>query len=344
MAESQKTKVALVRCPPPNWPLPLQNRDWTGINIDISQSIEVGLRLMHEAKDAGATLITFPELWFPGFPKWREQNDWKKTHLASYIENSLEIGSHEWNTLIDGIKSVGIWAAVAFSERSGNYIYMAQALISKDGEVVMHRRKLRPSGSERDMFSDGTVDQLRVVNTPLGRVGMLQCGEHFYPSMNFVMAAQRPKLHIGAWPFALNFDDDTDSIFYNASLVTRGAGSYALNSGAYVLMPSVGYCFIYDPLMRIVAAMDNNVDYQKHPILYHTLGISDLHGTQDHDPNAQASWAVLQQLNDAFPATIPHEQGSLVPRRETSIQYLTSTEMKWSEIAPGTPWPENLAH
>lgn len=66
MAESQKMKVALVRCPPPNWPLPLQNRDWTGIDIDISQTIEVGLRLMREAKDAGATLITFPELWFPG--------------------------------------------------------------------------------------------------------------------------------------------------------------------------------------------------------------------------------------------------------------------------------------
>ena len=66
MAESQMLKVALVRCPPPNWPLPLQNRDWTGIRIDISQTIEVSLRLMREAKDAGATLITFPELWFPG--------------------------------------------------------------------------------------------------------------------------------------------------------------------------------------------------------------------------------------------------------------------------------------
>lgn len=76
---------------------------------------------------------------------------------------------------------MGIWAAVAFSERSGNQIYMAQALISEAGEVVMHRRKLRPSGSERDMFSDGTVDQLRVVKTALGRVGMLQCGEYGPP-------------------------------------------------------------------------------------------------------------------------------------------------------------------
>jgi predicted amidohydrolase len=67
--------------------------------------------------------------------------------------------------------------ALAFSERDGEFLYMSQALISPEGDIVMHRRKLRPSGSERDMFSDGTVDQLQVKNTALGRVGMLQCGE-----------------------------------------------------------------------------------------------------------------------------------------------------------------------
>ena len=111
------------------------------------------------------------------FPKWREQKDWKTTHLASYIENSLEIGSPAWCTLIEGIASAGIWVALAFSERAEGHIYMSQSLISPEGKIVMHRRKLRPSGSERDMFSDGTTDQLRVKNTPLGRVGMLQCGE-----------------------------------------------------------------------------------------------------------------------------------------------------------------------
>ncbi|PYI10922.1 aliphatic nitrilase [Aspergillus sclerotiicarbonarius CBS 121057] len=336
------TKVALVRAPPPNWPLPLQNRGWSGIRINILETIQAGLDLIREAKAAGAELIAFPELWFPGFPKWREQNNWRKTHLPSYIENSLEMGSPEWQSLMDGIKSAGIWTALGFSERAGQSIFMSQALISPEGEVVMHRRKLRPSGSERDMFSDGTVDQLQVRNTPLGRVGMLQCAEQFYPSMTFIMAAQRPKLHIGAWPMALDFDDDSDSIFYNASLVTRGAGSYALNSGAYVLMPAVGYCFVYDPLMQIVAHMDNSVDYTEHPLLYHTLPTTELFSEATHDPNAQASWAILQQLNEAFPAEIPREPGVLVPRQETSIEWMTSPKMQWSEIGPATPWPADL--
>jgi hypothetical protein len=158
--------------------------------------------------------------------------------------------------------------------------------------------------------------------------------------MNFIMAAQRPKLHIGAWPFAMDFEDDSDSIYYNASLVTRGSGAYALNSGAYVLMPAVGYCFIYDPLMRIVAHVDNKVPYDEQPILYHTLECSDFQSSQTHDPDAQASWAVLQQLNEAFPSKIPQEAGTLVPRRDINTHFLMSDDMRWSEMGPGTPWPE----
>lgn len=36
---------------------------------------------------------------------------------------------------------------LSYSERNGNKIYMAQALISPEGETLIHRHKLRPSGS-----------------------------------------------------------------------------------------------------------------------------------------------------------------------------------------------------
>jgi predicted amidohydrolase len=87
------------------------------------------------------------------------------------------MGSEQWNRLIDAISSANIWTALAFAEREGDHIYMSQALISPAGATVHHRRKLRPSGSERDLFSDGKVEDIKVVETDLGRVGMLQCGE-----------------------------------------------------------------------------------------------------------------------------------------------------------------------
>lgn len=58
--------VALVRTPPPNWPLPLLNYDYTGIMFNISECVDAGIALIHDAKSRGADALIFPELWFPG--------------------------------------------------------------------------------------------------------------------------------------------------------------------------------------------------------------------------------------------------------------------------------------
>lgn len=58
--------VAMVRSAPPNWPTPLLNMDWTGITMNISQTVDYGIELVQKAAQEGADMITFPELWFPG--------------------------------------------------------------------------------------------------------------------------------------------------------------------------------------------------------------------------------------------------------------------------------------
>ncbi|KAJ0415659.1 carbon-nitrogen hydrolase [Aspergillus carlsbadensis] len=332
MASRKPLKVALVRSPPPNWPLPLHNKNWQGVHINLAQTINAGIALIEKASADGANLIAFPELWFPGFPKGRDRNDWSKSHLASYIDNSLVVGSPDWDRIIDAAKANAIWTAVAFSEKMHNRIYMAQALISPEGEVVIHRHKLRPSGSERDMFSDGSIDGFKVVNLPIGRTGMLECGEHWYPSMTFPMQAQREQLHIGCWPYALDPEDKADNVWFNSHIVRHATSLYALLSGAYVLMPCVRHAFILDPLCNIVAEMRADVSFEEQPILYHVIeGFDWLDGVKEHDPDAQVSWAVLQQLQASFPKYIPHEQGGLVPRREVSIDDLKAGRFTWSE-------------
>jgi hypothetical protein len=111
------------------------------------------------------------------FPKGNAINNWTEEYLPMYIHNSIRVGDCNWQILVDGAVSAGIYAGIMFSERDGDHIYMAQALLSPEGAVVHHRRKLRPSGSERWFFSDGTIDGLRVKTTDIGRIGMLECGE-----------------------------------------------------------------------------------------------------------------------------------------------------------------------
>ena len=154
------------------------------------------------------------------------------------------------------------------------------------------------------------------------------------------MAAQRPKLHLGCFPFITDFGDEKDSYWYNAALTTRASGSYAFMSGAYCAFASVGYTWIYDPLMRIIKHVDASVPFDEVPIMYHTFeNAHNFHSNQIHDPDAQVSWGSLQQISENFPKNIPKEQGSLVPFRETSVEWLRKFDWEWSEIAPGTPNP-----
>ncbi len=110
---------------------------------------------------------------------------WIANHVADYIENSLEVGSSEWYTLVNAAKTNQIYLALGFSEKTNASIYMAQALISPCGEVLHHRQKVRPSGGERDIWSDGDMSGLKVLDTPYGRWGMLECWE--YVSTTYVL-------------------------------------------------------------------------------------------------------------------------------------------------------------
>jgi nitrilase len=57
--------VAGVVAPPPHWPLPVGNKNWTGITLSLSDSVNYAAQLISEAGSNGADLIAFPELWIP---------------------------------------------------------------------------------------------------------------------------------------------------------------------------------------------------------------------------------------------------------------------------------------
>lgn len=65
-----------------------------------------------------------------------------------YINNSLVVGDDNFNRPIQGVKDAGIYAALAFAELSDNRLFMSQMLVSPLGDILIHRNKLRPSGSE----------------------------------------------------------------------------------------------------------------------------------------------------------------------------------------------------
>lgn len=97
--------------------------------------------------------------------------------LNNYFRQTITVNDTNWNKLVSAARQNNIWLEFGFAQRINDHVYMGQGLVDSDGNVVQIRQKLRPSGSERNIFSDGTIDQLLVHETPFGRLGMLECWE-----------------------------------------------------------------------------------------------------------------------------------------------------------------------
>lgn len=95
-----------------------------------------------------------------------------------------------------------ISVSLGFSERDGESVYIAQALIDASGKMRMTRRKLKPTHMERTIFGDASGECLaKVVDLPeVGKVGSLSCWEHIQPLLKYYTLSQDEQIHVAAWP------------------------------------------------------------------------------------------------------------------------------------------------
>ncbi|THX17460.1 aliphatic nitrilase-like protein [Aureobasidium pullulans] len=314
--------VALVRSAPANWPMPLFNKNWSNVTFDINKTVELGVGHIAEAASSGANLVVFPELWFPGYPKGIDEA-WIAQHSEDYYNNSLEVGSEHWKRLLTAAKDSHVYVALAFSEKTAQSIYMGQALISPYGELLHLRHKLRPSGIERYLWSDGSVDGLKVLDTEYGRWGLLECWEHFHPTMTFNMQVQREDVHIAAFPYMPDYNESQALYWESVKVNEAAARTYAVNSGAYTLFASVGYSSIMDGTGVTVAKIEASVPFDQTPILYasiNTTAFSDA----SYDVNSEQSWAALEQMKTGFPYHVPKVPGKFFDQKTIVIEDLVA--------------------
>lgn len=170
--------------------------------LDLEKGVAKAIRLIEEASAAGASLIAFPEVWLPGYPWWiwLDSPAWGMQFVRRYVENSLVIGSEQFERLKLAAAKNRIHVVLGFSERSNGTLYIAQAIIDDNGKVVATRRKLKPTHAERTVYGEGDGSDLAVHETSLGRLGALCCAEHIQPLSKFAMFSQHEQVHVAAWP------------------------------------------------------------------------------------------------------------------------------------------------
>jgi nitrilase len=185
-------RVAVVQRPP--------------VLLDRAASIQRALVTIDEAVGGGAQLITFPETYLPGYPEyiWRlrpgDDYDLSRELHGRLMANSVDLGGDDLRPIQDAARRHGIVVLIGVHERDSAFsratLYNTLVTIGPDGAILNRHRKLVPTNPERMVWAPGDASGLRVVETPLGRVGGLICWENYMPLARFSLYAQGVQLYV----------------------------------------------------------------------------------------------------------------------------------------------------
>jgi predicted amidohydrolase len=186
---------------------------------EVQPTLDAGLaatiRLIGEARAAGAELVVFPETWLPGYPAWldvcRDVALWDhepvKRVFRRMAEESVLVPGPATDALSAAARDAGIVVVIGVTERidsgpSHGTLYNAALTFDADGRLANHHRKLVPTYTERMVWGLGDADGLTAVETKVGRVGALVCWEHWMPLARQAMHDSGEDIHVALWPTA----------------------------------------------------------------------------------------------------------------------------------------------
>lgn len=168
-------------------------------------TLDKACSLIAEAARAGATLIAFPEVFLPGYPYWiRLENPFRTTSFfIELVKNAVEVPSATTARLCETARKAGVYVVIGVNERPLNTLgtlYNTNLIIGPEGEILLRHRKLMPTYAEKMVWGFGDGSTLRVLDTTVGKLGTLICGENANPLARFALLAQGEQVHVSNYP------------------------------------------------------------------------------------------------------------------------------------------------
>ena len=186
------TKVAIVQEPP--------------VYLNIAATMDRAVELVEKAARDGASLLVFPEAWFPGYPTfvWRLSPGagmGKTDELFAKLQtNSVDLSKNGFAPLQEAARENDMVIVAGYQELdgtvSGSTLYNSCIIIDADGSILNNHRKLMPTNPERMVWGFGDGSGLNVVDTAVGRVGALICWENYMPMARAALYAQNIDIYV----------------------------------------------------------------------------------------------------------------------------------------------------
>jgi predicted amidohydrolase len=138
---------------------------------DITANLDRISDLARQAKAKGAELVVFPELAVTGF--------------ADPAASAQPIPGPATATLSALAAELELYLACGLAERAGDVLYDSACLVAPDGEVSVYR-KTHLTTADREWATPG--DAWSVLDTPIGRIGVLIGHDASFPEAGRVLA------------------------------------------------------------------------------------------------------------------------------------------------------------
>lgn len=241
--------------------------------MDKEASLERAETAIAEAAAEQADLIVFPEAWLAGYPYWTEGWDSGLADFAQtrtrWFDQAVRVGSDDTARLSEAARRHGIHVVMGCNEMdarsSVSTIYNSLLFFDRDGHLLGRHRKLMPTFGERQFWGYGKVDDLRIFETDIGRIGGLICGEHLMPLVRAAMIELGEDIHVAAFPgsFALHTGPRLEELDQQGDFWgVPSSRNHAFEAGAFVLR-ACAYVDPDDVDPQFPHAKSMNIDYAR---------------------------------------------------------------------------------
>jgi nitrilase len=205
--EKMEIKIAISQKPP--------------VLLDLAGTLDRAIEIIDEAAAQDARLIVFPEAYLPGYPTWiwrlRPGSDMALGNAlhAQLRCNAVDLGAGGLDRICKAAVRHQMTIVMGLHEVdtvfSGSTLFNTVVVIGPDGTILNRHRKMMPTNPERMVWGQGDASGLRVVDTPIGRIGCLICWENYMPLARFALYAQNIDILVAptwdcgdAWTASMN--------------------------------------------------------------------------------------------------------------------------------------------
>ncbi|SBV91441.1 Bifunctional nitrilase/nitrile hydratase NIT4B [uncultured delta proteobacterium] len=173
------------------------------IPFDKDAAVAKVARLTREAAAKGAKIVLFPEAYIPCYPRGMhfgsnvgKRTDEGRKDFRRYYEQAIPVPGEETLLLGQAAAEAGVYLNVGVIERDNGSLHCTVVFFGPDGTYLGKHRKLKPTGSERLIWSQGDGSTLTVVDTPYGTMGSVICWENYMPLLRAAMYAKGTAIYL----------------------------------------------------------------------------------------------------------------------------------------------------